>query len=379
MKILYVVTKAVVGGAQTSVLNLAREMKRRGHEVFVGFGDGDWLPVELGKSGISYFRFDFLKRTHNPFSLLLFVSEIRKYVREHDFDVVHFNSSNTLPGALGVKLSGKKIKTVFTFRGMSMLDEHYEASPLLKFLYKIFFKIFLLFIDTPVFISQENFNKFGRGQLVSRGELIYNGLDNERVEFLPKTEARDFFLEKSGIADKEFFNGKYIVGALGRLDYAKNYEFLINIFSKMLEIRQDAVAVIIGDGSKRSECEEAINKKGLGEKIFLLGNIDNGNRYLKGFDLLVLPSRYEGLSITLIEALLAGLPILASDVGGNSEVVGNVDQIYRFNDEYDFLKKFKFLQDNSILMKALLDNSTKKKNFYLKNTADGYEKVYSSH
>ncbi len=379
---MYVITKAVVGGAQTSVLNLAREMKARGHEVFVGFGDGDWLPTELSKDKIPYFRFDFLKRTHNPFSSLLFIAEIRKYIREHDFDVVHFNSSNALSGAMGVKLSGRKIKTVFTFRGMSMLDEHYETARFLKMLYRLFFKFFLLFVDVPVFISAENFDKFGRGQLTSKGILIYNGLNHEKIEFLPKSSAKDFLSRSisslSSGNDVDFLNGKYVVGALGRLDYAKNYEFLIKVFPKMLEINPKAVVVIIGEGSERAKCEEFIRKNGLMEKIFLLGNIDNGSRYLKGFDILVLPSRYEGLSITLIEALFAGLPILASDVGGNSEVVGNEDQIYALDDEPGFLSKFSSLQSDDVLARTIFDNALQKEKFYLKNTADGYEKAYKN-
>jgi glycosyltransferase involved in cell wall biosynthesis len=372
MKILLVITKAVVGGAQMSVLNLAREMKARGYEVFVGFGEGDFLPGELDKDGIPFLRFDFLKRTHNPLAPLFFIAEIRKYVAEHHFDVVHFNSSNALPGALGAKLANPKTRTVFTFRGMSMLDEHYKMNGLLKFAYRCFFKIFLPFVNVPVFVSRENFDKFGQGQLTKKGLMIHNGLNRAKLSFLPNDEARGFL---SRLAGKDL-SQSYVVGSIGRLDYAKNYEFLISVFPEILKIRPEAVALIMGEGAERAKYESLIKEKGLVDKFFLLGNLDNGSRYLKGFDLLVLPSRYEGLSISLIEALFASLPILASDVGGNRETVGNNDQIYPLDDAEVFLAKFKRLQEVDALAKALADNAARAAEFDLKNTADGYERAY---
>lgn len=373
MKILYIITKAVVGGAQTSVLNLAREMKARGHEVVVGFGEGEWLGEELAKENISFYRFNSLKRTHNIFSPIFFIKEVVKFLKEKNFDVVHFNSSNALPGALGVKLVDRKIKTVFTFRGMSMLDEHYQTSDFFRFLYKIFFQFFLLFIDEPVFVSDNNSEKFGQGQLINRGNTIYNGLNPLKNNFLPKEKSLEFFKEKTFFD----FNGKYIIGCLGRLDYAKNYEFLINVFPEILKIKENAVAVIIGEGEERKKCEQLIKKNNLQEKIFLLGNVENGARYLNGFDILALPSLYEGLPITLIEALFANLPVLASNVGGNAEVVSSVeDEIYEFDNREEFLEKFKALQLENILNKIKEANKIFKEKFYLSKTVDGYEEIY---
>ncbi len=373
MKILLVITKAVVGGAQTSVLNLAREMKRRGHEVTVGFGDGDWLPLELDKAKIAYYRFRNLKRTHNPLANLFFIGEIAGYLRRKDFSAVHFNSSNALPGAIGAKLAGRKIRTIFTFRGMSMLDEHYRTNPIKKFAYRLFFKFCLLFVDAPVFVSRENWEKFGQGQLTKRGFLIYNGLDPEQVNFVPRAEAINFFSQKTG----RDLAGKYLLGSIGRLDYAKNYEFLINIFPKILNIRSDAALAIMGEGAERAQYENLIQAKGLTEKIFLLGNVENGGRYLRGFDLFVQPSRYEGLSIALIEALFAGSLILTSDVGGNREVVGGSnEEIYRLDDEAEFLAKFQALQDIDLWPKIIHNNAGQALKFRLADTADGYEKIY---
>ncbi|MFA5247649.1 MAG: glycosyltransferase [Patescibacteria group bacterium] len=373
MKILYIITKAVVGGAQMSVLNLAREMKKRGHEVSVGFGEGDFLPAELAKENIPFIKFKNLRRTHNPFYPLFFIFEIKKYLSNKNLDVIHFNSSNALPGALGVKLFNNKIKTVFTFRGMSMLDEHYEAGKLKKLFYFLFFKFFLLFVDVPVFVSQENFDKFGQGALVDNGVMIHNGLDPNNLDFLSRDEVRNFFSQKI----KEDLSDKYVIGSIGRLHYQKNYEFLINIFPEILRIRPDARAVIVGEGPERRLYEDLIRKNNLEEKIFLFGSLDNGGRYLKGFDVLALPSRYEGLSITLIEALFAGSPVLASDVGGNREEISFPEaEIYSLDNKKEFLEKFSLLQVVEILEKIKNGNKILAEEFNLKKTADSYEKNY---
>jgi glycosyltransferase involved in cell wall biosynthesis len=370
MKILFIITKAVVGGAQMSVLNLARELKSRGHEVTVGFGDGDFLPAELDKEKISHVHFRNLKRTSNPLAGIFFILELKSFLRKNKFTVVHFNSSNALPGALGAKLADKKIKTVFTFRGMSMLDEHYKMNALLRLAYFFFFKFFLFFVDAPVFVSQENFDKFGRGQLTANGVMIYNGLDPEKLVFLPKNEAVDFLKAKTGL------NNAYFIGSIGRLDYQKNYEFLINIFPEILKIKPEAILTIIGGGPEEENYRQLIEKNNLSRKIFLLGSIPNASRFIKGFDLFVLPSRYEGLSITLIEALFAGSPIIATDVGGNKETVALSEEIYRLDNQEEFLQKFKQILNIETGQRIVLANKQQVEIFLLKNTAAGYEKIY---
>ena len=105
-----------------------------------------------------------------------------------------------------------------------------------------------------------------------------------------------------------------------------------------MKLKQNSILIIIGEGQERKKLEKLIEEKNLKEKIFLIGEIKDASKYLKGFDLFILPSRYEGLSITLIEALFAKIPVLASEVGGNKEVVGK-DCIFKSKKE--FLEKFK--------------------------------------
>jgi len=360
MKILICITHGNIGGATNSVFWLAKGFKERGVEVKVGFGEGEYLKEKLEKEKIDFVKFKWLKRTHNPLSNLFFIFEIKKFLDKEKFDVCHFNSTNALFGIIGAKLSKSKPKTIFTFRGLSVLDPNYKKSWHLKIIYWLVFKFLLFFVDIPVFVSKNNLETAKKMKLVKNGIVIYNGIPEP--EFLEREIARKFFEEKIKIDLKD----KFLIGSIGRLDYSKNYEFLIEIFPEILKIKQNSVLIIIGEGQERKKLEKLIEKENLKDKIFLIGELKDSSIYLKAFDLFVLPSRYEGLSITLIEVLFAEIPVIASDVGGNKELLGE-NYVFKLNDKNDFLSKF-----NKDL------TFPKKDKFTIKKTIDNYLKVYNN-
>ena len=372
MKILLVITKAEIGGAQMSVFNLAKGLKKRGHQVEVIFGDGDFLPKELGKESIRYNRVRFLKRTHNPLASVCFILEMYKFLRKNEFDVVHFNSSNALFGVVGAKLANGKIKTIFTFRGMSILDDGYRKNKCLKNIYFWFFKMMIYFVDVPVFVSRRNLQDAEKMGLTKKGVLIYNGLDFGSLKFSEKEETRKELGDRLGVS----LSSKYVLGTIGRLCYAKNYEFLINNFNDILKIKPNAVLLIIGEGEEKRRYEKLIKENNVSEKIFLMGSIDNASRFIKGFDLFVLPSRYEGLSITLIETLFSGIPALVSDVGGNRENFPTDYELYELDNKKEFLERFEKLQNEEVLNKIKDINERQKEMFDIKNTVNNYEEIY---
>jgi glycosyltransferase involved in cell wall biosynthesis len=362
MKILLVITKAEIGGAQNSVLNLAREIKRRGISVSVAAGEGDFLNQELKKYNIPFFRLKKLKRNYNPFSIISYINELRMLINRHHFTHLHFNSSNTLPGTISAKLSKIKPKTFFTVRGLSVLDKHYSASKLKKYIFFLYFKFFFIFLDQPVFISQDNLNYAKKIGLDKNRHLIYNGLELDQNYFLNKEEARDKLNE---LINDININDSFLIGSVGRLAKAKNYQFLINNFKSIKEIKPNAKLIIIGDGPERENYQKLIKDNNLENDIFLPGEKKEASKLLKGLDLFILPSLYEGLSISLIEAVKAEIPVLASDVGGNREVVGK-ENCFNLNDKEDFFNKLKrgyIRQDNQ-------------NQFPIEITADKYISLY---
>ncbi|MGC9031611.1 MAG: glycosyltransferase [Minisyncoccia bacterium] len=334
MKILIIITHGNIGGATNFIFDLAKKLKEKNIEIKVGFGSGDYLKEKLEDENIPYINFKWLKRTSNLFANLFFILEIKKFLDKEHFDVIHFNSTNALFGAIGVKLSKSKPKTVFTFHGLSVLDPNYKKYNPIKIIYWVIFKFLLYFIDVPIFVSYHNLEIAKKIHLTNKRVVIYNGIPDPH--FLERESTRKFFEDKLKIDLKE----KFLIGSIGRLDYQKNYEFLIQIFPEILKLKENSILIIIGEGSERKKIEKLIKNLNLKEEIFLIGEVKNASKYIKGFDLFILPSRYEGLSITLIEALFARIPILASDVGGNKEIVGK-DCVFELNNKEEFLEKMK--------------------------------------
>ncbi len=252
---------------------------------------------------------------------------------------------------------------------MSFLDENFNTSFLIKPFAKFYFHFFLKLVDGPIFVSKLNYSVSKKANIISQGKVIYNGLDENELNYLSRDEARNFFKFKYNID----INGNFLIGSIGRLAYQKNYEFLIHNFSLINEKVPDIKIVIIGDGPYYNKLIKRIIKLGIQNNFFLVGAIKDSYKYLKAFDIFTLPSRYEGLSISLIEAIFSGIPILASDVGGNSEIV-NGEQVYKLNDIDDYISKLLLIKENP--KKYSSRNCNIKSNFLLEKMINDYKRLY---
>jgi glycosyltransferase involved in cell wall biosynthesis len=110
----------------------------------------------------------------------------------------------------------------------------------------------------------------------------------------------------------------FLLGHLGRLTHAKNQEFLFELLARLAGLH----LALAGEGENRTWYESLIAEKALGDRVHMLGNIapDLVPEFLVSLDLFVMPSRFEGLPIALIEAFQAGLPAIVSDIEANREV-----------------------------------------------------------
>ncbi|MDA3802701.1 MAG: glycosyltransferase [Patescibacteria group bacterium] len=364
MKILLVITKAEIGGAQVFVLNLARGLKKRGLDVLVACGPGSYLPNELEKENIACYRFKTLKRGFNPIANILFIKELRDYVMKNNFDVVHLNSTNALLGVWGLRKLDT-VKKVFTVHGLSLIDKEHKGVSIVKNIFKLFFKQAFKYLDKIVFVSKLNLDYAFDSKLIEKkdivkAKLIYNGLDLIDDYFLDKEIAR----EELGLDSNSF-----IYGSIGRLAYPKNYEFLIENHLELKKEINDAKLVIIGQGPERVKYEGLIKTYGLDKDVVLLGEKKDASKYLKAFDLFVLPSVFEGLSISLIEAVMANTKTIASKVGGNEEIIGS-DSCYPLDNKEEYLKLVKEKVNNQ-----KIENNNKEK-FRADIMVDKYIDVY---
>jgi sugar transferase (PEP-CTERM/EpsH1 system associated) len=148
-----------------------------------------------------------------------------------------------------------------------------------------------------------------------RVRLIYNGVDTTR--FAPRAPVREAARRALGIAPDTV-----VIGIVARLAQVKNHEMLIRAFA-LLSGEPDSRArlVIVGDGPERAALEQLTQELGIGGRVFFLGERRDTPELLSAFDLYSLTSISEGMNLTLLEAMASGLPVVATGVGGNTEIV----------------------------------------------------------
>ncbi|HVG04112.1 MAG TPA: TIGR03088 family PEP-CTERM/XrtA system glycosyltransferase [Burkholderiaceae bacterium] len=147
---------------------------------------------------------------------------------------------------------------------------------------------------------------------------IYNGVDSDR--FRAGAEAR------SGIDGCPFRSPEHwLVGTVGRMDHVKDQTTLAHAFVHALATKPDARRrmrlVIVGEGALRAEVEGVLNGAGARELAWFAGERDDVPQVMRGLDCFVLPSLGEGISNTILEAMASALPVIATRVGGNAELV----------------------------------------------------------
>lgn len=153
----------------------------------------------------------------------------------------------------------------------------------------------------------------------ARVRQIYNGVDTER--FAPAASGR------TPIAGSPF-NGlpdAWLIGAVGRMQTVKAQPLLVRAFLRALEtaphLRQRLRLVLVGEGPLRAECEALLAAAGAHDLAWLAGERADVPDVMRGLDCFVLPSLAEGISNTILEAMASGLPVIATDVGGNADLV----------------------------------------------------------
>lgn len=147
--------------------------------------------------------------------------------------------------------------------------------------------------------------------------VVNNGVDVSRLRFDPEVRAQ--CRQELGLSES------YVIGHTGQMETVKNHAYLISLFPEILKVRPEAKLMLIGDGSLRPEIEGQIKALGLEEKVLLLGKRGDVPRLYQCMDVFAMPSLFEGLPLSLVEAQAAGLPCVVSDaVTRQVDLVGNM-------------------------------------------------------
>jgi sugar transferase (PEP-CTERM/EpsH1 system associated) len=210
----------------------------------------------------------------------------------------------------------------------------------------------------------------------SKIELIYNGIDGQRFDRAHHADQFESIRKGLGLNPDT-----KVIGFVGRLAPIKNHAVLLKAMRKVVEDVPNVALLLIGDGPLKAEIESMVKEFGLDKQVSILGTRTDIPELMSIMDLFVLPSFSEGLSLTLIEACAAGLPIVATRVGGNEEVV--VDQLNGLtvpsNDQEALAKAITSLLSDVETSRKMGNNARERfeERFTLQDMVQKYQDLYT--
>jgi glycosyltransferase involved in cell wall biosynthesis len=340
-KIFYCVTKGVWGGAQRYVYDLATTLPKEIYDVAVILGEEGTLHERLKDSGIKTFVLGQFTRDIKIWKDFLGLIKLAKIFKKERPDIIHVNSSKMgLIGTVAGRIAGVP-KIVFTGHAWAFNEDRSKLQKrILYFLHKLTIKL----ADVTIVVSATTQRQIP----VNKTVVIKNGI--EEIDFVDKESARTE-LRKNLTATADI-DGRTWVGTISELHKNKGLKYIIEaLYSLKMERGDEApipLLIVIGEGERREKLQERINRYGLQNDIFLIGRVENASSLVKAFDIFTLTSITEALPYVILEAGQAGLPIIASAVGGIPEIIDDMDSgiLVRPKEPEEIKKSISYLIDH---------------------------------
>ncbi|MBI2625244.1 MAG: glycosyltransferase family 4 protein [Candidatus Nealsonbacteria bacterium] len=298
----------VIGGLETWTQNIAEGLSNKA-EFFVVTGKVSGQPREELRNGVRIIRTSSYSLKNLSYSSPFYILTTLPFIffaslfliKKEKIQILH--CQGFLSSFLGCLLS--KIANIHYIITVQRLEENKG------FLRKLVYRNAMVCIAASHAIK-EYFEELGCKDV----EVIPNGIDLARFKNLDRQRSRN----KLGLKDE------FAVMTVARLEKIKGLEYLIGaakIISKNPPNQHKPVFIIIGDGSERKNLEGLAEKLGVEDRVKFLGPIANERipEYLAGADCFVLPSLKEGFGIAILEAMAAGVPVVATNVGGIKDII----------------------------------------------------------
>ncbi|KKR49033.1 MAG: Second mannosyl transferase [Candidatus Magasanikbacteria bacterium GW2011_GWC2_40_17] len=378
-KILYLATQGEWGGAQKYIFDLATNLTAS-FDIIVAVGLGGTsreLLNKLQEKGIKTLILKHLKRKISLWNDVLAVWEIVNFLRKNNFDIIHLNSSKAgMVGAIAGWIN-KKAKIIYTAHGWVYLE------PLSFFTRRIYLwmeKMACQMRSATIVLSEKE--KVIALKYETGGKkntfVIHNGIDLEKINFLDKETAKKEIFQ---FTQDDKLKDCFILGTIANFYKTKGLSILLNIFQELVKTNDKLRLVIIGNGPEKNNLEKQIKENGLEKKVVLTGILSDAYKYLKAFDIFVLPSIKEGFPYALLEAMAAGLPIVATKVGAIPEIIEDEKEglVVSPQNNQELKEKLEILINEPDLRKKIGESAKEKAQKYnLKNTVLQTKNIYNS-
>ncbi len=296
MKILLLTTHLNIGGIGCYTLSLAKSLKKRGHSILVVSSGGD-LVGELNREEIVHLKIDINTKSELSPKVFLAVIRLRSIVKRQEIELIHAQSRVTQVVTAAVA-RGSRVSFVSTCHGF--------------FKPRWGRKVFGCWGDKVIAISEAVREHLVNDLRVKKGSvaLVHNGVDIEKFSRFYSEEEKERFRAEAGLG-----NG-LIVGIIARLSPVKGHKYLLAAMREVVNLKPDVQLLIVGEGPCQKELLSQTQLLGLKNNVVFLDATFDTTKLLSVMDIFALPSLQEGLGLSIMEAQAAGIPVVASNVGG---------------------------------------------------------------
>lgn len=314
IKVIFLITKSNWGGAQRYVYDLATNLDRTKFEPVVALGGNGPLVEMLTNAQIPVVKLSEMQNSTSLKQAWRSYKELVGIIKSEKPYVLHLNSSVAgLVGAWAGRVA-RVPNIIFTAHGWAFNEDR----PLWqRVLIKGIHYVTVLLSDRTIAVSNAIVSQMNWPGAQRKMKVINPGRTIGAM--YDKQEAREkiigFYPELTSHQDA------YWVVCIAELHPVKRHNVLISAFAEHLKNQSEQILVLIGDGKQRQELETQIKDLNVTDRVFLLGNIIEAARFLKAFDVFVLVSKSESYGYVLHEAGLAGVPIIATNVGGIPDII----------------------------------------------------------
>ena len=309
--IAHVVYRFGMGGLENGIVNLVNRMPpRRWRHAIVSLTDiSPEFAARIERTDMAYVALE-----KGPGHLLRHYPRLVGLLRKLRPAIVHTRNLAALEAVIPAWAAGVPVR----IHGEHGWDIHDPAGRRRR--YRYLRRIYRPFVSHYVALSRhlEEYLERQVGVAARRVSQIYNGVDTDR--FRPAAEPR------AAIPGCPFgAGGEWLIGSVGRMEAIKDPLNLVRAFIRALELQPSAASrlrlVMVGDGALRREVEALLARPEVRDKVWLAGERADVPEVMRGLDCFVLPSLAEGVSNTILEAMASRLAVVATRVGGNSELI----------------------------------------------------------
>lgn len=297
MRILFYALTENQGGIENFIFNYFFWMKKENiHLTLFAMGSKAVYEEEFQNMGAEIIHLPPKKNR------LLFYKYMDNKVRSGNFDVVWFNDNNLCD--IHLLKAAKKYNV--PIRICHAHNSAMEKNKLKLFRHQWHSRSIEKYA-TDLWTCSDKAARWAYGRLWESRNVkeIPNAVDVEK--FYYTEEKRACARRKLGVGDQ------LAIGHVGRFCEAKNHKFLLDIYSYIVTLCPDSVLILIGQGELREMIEQDIMARGLVSKVKLLGQREDVAEIIQGFDVMVMPSLFEGFPVAVVEAQAAGVPCVLSD------------------------------------------------------------------